>query len=76
MSDEPTPRARVECRCGLVIVSDDPEIAMTIMDAHDCPKARPAEDADRWYHHVFSFYGVVAIIIICTALAQIFGHGK
>lgn len=76
---EPGDRNRLECSCGLVVVSDDPETLLRIVETHDCPKTyadRENKSGDRWWHGLFSLEGALIIFLICNLLWSYFGRGK
>lgn len=65
----------IQCGCGFAVTSPDSRFNLEALRAHDCPNAYIESSGDRWYHHVFSRYGVVIVLLACSALYAIFGHG-
>lgn len=69
-------RPAIRCGCGFFAVSDDQETNLEALNDHECPltfvESAPADD--RWYHHVFSLWGLVFLFIIACVLVDIFGH--
>lgn len=71
---------RLECNCGLVVVSDNPDMLLRIAEAHKCPsmytQSEKSEDGGRWWHSLFSLEGVLMVFLIYLLLSSIFGHAK
>lgn len=79
IDNDETPAAgtHVKCGCGLRVSGDDPNVILEIMRDHECTSDSDGDgDGDRWWHHLFSLYGLLMVIAITTALATIFRHGK
>lgn len=76
-------RPVIRCGCGLLAVSNDPKANLEALQDHECPltlSEGTPDKGDRWYHHLFSLYGVIALFIVADGtgyvLIKIFGHGS
>ena len=70
--EEVTGYSRISCPCGFEVVGQDEGYNIAAFEAHACAYDSD-ERGDRWYHSVFSVWGVLIVIFVGYAAIQIFG---
>jgi len=71
-------RPFVRCACGFVAVSDSKTENRWALEEHPCPHRADVEEdgEDRWYHHVFSLWGLLILVVVASAVLVALGKAK
>lgn len=72
-------RPFIRCACGFLAVSADEYENRIALEEHPCPH-RGEETVEygetRWYHRVFSLYGLLIVIVLAWAVLAGLGKAK
>lgn len=58
----------IKCGCGFEVSGDSSEDTLPVFEQHNCPTEY---EGSHWYESVFSFWGILVILILAAALVKI-----
>ncbi len=61
-------RPFVRCGCGFLAVSEDETENRWALEEHACPHSGDVKSDRRWYDVAFSFWGVLLVFIVASAV--------